>query len=283
MPIILSQCALALGDLWRALEDAQARVGEYRVEGIGELAGTVADQELDVRRFGVHEEVAGGLGGPFARGVGGDAEQVGAAAAMFEQDQGVDAFEVDGVDVEEVDGDDVFGLGGQELLPRWSAAARGGFDFGLVRDVPHGRSGDLVAEAGQFAVDPPVAPAGIVGGHAQHQGLDRSCSGWPPGAATSTVVPHVRHELAVPDQQDGRGDREDLRPAASGYQRRERRQPQATGRLLAHPWNLKTQNRALVPEHQQFRLLGDVTAQQQRRQGEQMSSDGIHRGQEHER
>ncbi|MFI6317785.1 hypothetical protein ACIBG8_09725 [Nonomuraea sp. NPDC050556] len=57
---------------------------------------------------------------------GGDAEQVGAAAAVFEQDQGVDAFEVDGVGVQDVDGDDVFGLGGQELLPRWSAAARAG-------------------------------------------------------------------------------------------------------------------------------------------------------------
>ena len=75
--------------LWRALEDAQARVGEDRVEGNGELAGTVADQELDVCRVGVHEEVADGLGGPFARGVGGDTEQVGAAAVVFEQDQGV--------------------------------------------------------------------------------------------------------------------------------------------------------------------------------------------------
>lgn len=125
MPIIRSQC-VGFGGLWRTLEDAQARVGEDRVEGFGELAGTVADQELGVRRVGVHEEVAGGLGGPFARGVGGDAEQVSAATAVFEQDQGVDAFEVDGVDVEKVDGDDVFCLGGQELLPCWSAAARGG-------------------------------------------------------------------------------------------------------------------------------------------------------------
>jgi hypothetical protein len=78
---------------------AQAGVGEDGVEGVGELAAAVADQECVALGVGVHEEVAGGLGGPSAGGVGGDAEQVGTAAAVFEHDQGVYACEVDGVDV----------------------------------------------------------------------------------------------------------------------------------------------------------------------------------------
>lgn len=62
--------------LGRAFEDAQAGVGEDGVEGVGVLAAAVTDQELDACdvRAGVHEEVAGGLGGPWAGGVGGDAE-----------------------------------------------------------------------------------------------------------------------------------------------------------------------------------------------------------------
>ncbi|MEV4016803.1 hypothetical protein AB0J35_40540 [Nonomuraea angiospora] len=148
-------CVRFRGLRW-ALDDAQAGVGEDRVEGIGELAATVADQELQLPHVGagvgVHEEVTGGLGGPRASGVGGDAEQVGPTAAVFEHDQGVQAFEVDGVD-----GDDVLGLGGQELLPRRPAAARSGVNLGLMEDVPHGRSRDLVAEAGLFTVDASVA------------------------------------------------------------------------------------------------------------------------------
>lgn len=77
---------------------------------------------------------------------------------MFEHDQGVQACELDRVHMQEVDSDDVLSLGGQELLPRRPATARSGVDPGPVQDVPHGRGGDFVAEAGQFTVDAPVAP-----------------------------------------------------------------------------------------------------------------------------
>ncbi|MER7198535.1 hypothetical protein [Streptomyces sp. CB01635] len=90
-------------------------------------------------------------------GVGGDAEQVCTASAVFEHDQGVDAFEVDGVDVQEVGGDDVLGLGCEGLPPGWSGTAWGGVGAGLVEDVPHRGGGHLVAEAGEFAVDAPMA------------------------------------------------------------------------------------------------------------------------------
>jgi hypothetical protein len=52
----------------RALEDAQAGVGEDDVEAVGEPAAAVADQELAALgvHVGVYEEVAGGLGGPWA-------------------------------------------------------------------------------------------------------------------------------------------------------------------------------------------------------------------------
>jgi hypothetical protein len=41
---------------------------------------------------------------------------------------------------------------------------------------------------------------------------------------------------------------------------RERRQPQAIGRLVTHPRDLTAQDRVLMSKYQQFRLLGDVAA-----------------------
>jgi hypothetical protein len=62
--MILSAVRVRLRSLRWALDDAQSGVGENRVEGLGELAAAVADQELQLRRVGVDEEGAGGLGGP---------------------------------------------------------------------------------------------------------------------------------------------------------------------------------------------------------------------------
>jgi hypothetical protein len=99
----LSQCAFAFGawsGLFRTRRPASAQAG---VEGVSELAAAVTEQELMTLglHVAVHEDVAGGLGGPWTGGVGGDAEQVGATGAVSEQDQCVDALEIDGVDVEE--------------------------------------------------------------------------------------------------------------------------------------------------------------------------------------
>ena len=54
--------------------------------------------------------------------VRGDPGQVGAAGAVLDDNQRVDAAEEDGVHVDEVDGDDAAGLGGEELLPGRSTA-----------------------------------------------------------------------------------------------------------------------------------------------------------------
>jgi hypothetical protein len=60
----------------RDLKDLDACSGEDSVEGDGELAGPVADEEPERFRAlaEVQEEVAGLLGGPRPVGVGGDAE-----------------------------------------------------------------------------------------------------------------------------------------------------------------------------------------------------------------
>jgi hypothetical protein len=96
------------------------------------------------------------------------------------------------------------------------------------------------------------------------------------------VVPLLRDEFAVPGQQRGRGDREDLCPAAARYQARESGEPQAVGCFVAHERDVPAQDRVLVPQHQQLRVLGDIASQQQRGQRQQTAGDGVHRGQDHE-
>jgi hypothetical protein len=68
----------------------------------------------------------------------------------------------------------------------------------------------------------------------------------------------------MPGQQCERGDREDLGPAAARYQVRECGERQEVGRFVAHARDVSTQDRVLVPQRQQFRVLGDLTPQQQR-------------------
>jgi hypothetical protein len=102
-----SQCALAFGACGGLFRTRRPASAETVSKASVNWAAAVPDQEPGAlgARVGVHEDVASGRGGPRAGRVGGHPEQVGTAAAVFEHDQGVDAFEVDGVDVQEVDRD----------------------------------------------------------------------------------------------------------------------------------------------------------------------------------
>jgi hypothetical protein len=114
----------------------------------------------------VQEQVAGLLGHPGAGGMGGDPGDVHAAAAVLDHDEDVEAAQEDGVDVGEVDREDRVCLGGEELLPGRAGASWGGVEAGGLEDRPDGGGGDRMAEADQLALDPSVAPAGILPGHA---------------------------------------------------------------------------------------------------------------------
>jgi hypothetical protein len=77
----------------RSADDADVGVGEDRVEGGGELAVPVADQEPELLGLvaKVHQQVTGLLSDPGAGGVGGDPGDVDAAAAVLDHDQQVEA------------------------------------------------------------------------------------------------------------------------------------------------------------------------------------------------
>jgi hypothetical protein len=150
----------------RRLEDLDVDSGEHGVEGGGELAVAVADEESEVPVgvVEVHEQVAGLLGEPGCGRVGGDAEDVDAAGAVFDDEECLEPVQGDRVEVEQVAGQDAVGLGVEELRPGRPGPARCGVDARGVEDGPYGGGADDVAESGEFAVDAAVPPGRILGG-----------------------------------------------------------------------------------------------------------------------
>ena len=254
------------GRLRRAGQDPDTFPGEHGIEGAGELARAVPDQELDRGRpvAQVHQEVAGCLRCPRAVRAGGDAGQAGAAGAVLDDDQGINTAEQHGVHVDEVDGEDAAGLRGKELLPGRAGAAGRGIDPGVVQDLPHRGGGDRVAEPDQLALHPPVPPRGILRRHADHELADRGRRGRPPGTPPARIVPLARDKPAVPGEQSRGCHREDLAPPAARNQPRQCRQPQPVARLVTDPADLAAQHGVLVPKHQKLRILGHLPPGQHR-------------------
>ena len=103
---------------WR-LEDLDVDSVEHGVEGGGELAVAVADQEPDAPLgvVEVHEQVPRELGQPAAGWVRGDAEDVYAPGGVLDDEERVEPLQGDRVEVEQVAGQDRLGLRVEELRP----------------------------------------------------------------------------------------------------------------------------------------------------------------------
>ena len=79
----------------------------------------------------------------------------------------------------------------------------------------------------------------------------------------------------MPAEQRRRGHREHLGPSPPGDQPGQCREPQPVGRLVADPADLAAQYRVLVPEHQEFGILGQLTPSQHLEAGEQTACDQV--------
>jgi hypothetical protein len=92
--------------------------------------------------------------------VGHDASQVHAPGGVLDDEQDMHPAQQHGVDVEEVRRQDRRGLRLQERRPGEPGPRRGGVDARVLEDPPdcRGRGRELIAQAGQLAVDAPVAP-----------------------------------------------------------------------------------------------------------------------------
>jgi hypothetical protein len=75
-----------------------------------------------------------------------------------------------------------------------------GIESRVLQDPPDSRGGHGMAESDQLALDPSVAPAGILAGHPQHESSDRRCGGWSAWSSVR-VGPAAGDEVGVPAQQ----------------------------------------------------------------------------------
>jgi len=155
----------------------------------------------------VHEEVSGLLGDPGPVGCAVTPAEVHAAGGQFDEEQHVDPLQQHGVDGEEVTGQDRLGLCGEELLPGRPASAWRWVHPGVVGDLPNRAGRDPVAEPGQVALDPSVAPGRVLCRQPQHQQADLPVDWWAtrPGVR---IGPMPGDQLPVPAKQGGRGDEE---------------------------------------------------------------------------
>lgn len=130
---------------------------------------------------------------------------------------------------------------------------RGRGDLVVAEDMPDRRCTDAVTEAGELAVDPPVAPRRIVGGHRHHEFTDDCRGRWPP-RAPRRVGPVTRHPSAVPPQQGLGGDDPSL--AESPWQRlRDRAQQSPVIVFDSRSQELASQHCELVAQHDDLEVL----------------------------
>jgi hypothetical protein len=132
--------------------------------------------------------------------VGGDASQMHAPGAVLDEEQHGQAAQEHSMDVEEVRGEDRRGLPGQERLPGQAGPSGRGVDARVFEDLPYGRRRDDIAEAGQLAVDAPIAPGRVIARHLQRQSTQRLRRAGPPDSA-ARVRPAPPDQISVPAQQ----------------------------------------------------------------------------------
>jgi len=128
-----------------------------------------------------------------------------APGAVLDEEQHVQAAQEHGTGVEEVRGQDGLSLAGQERPPGLPGSPGCGAGACVVEDLPYGRWRDRVSQAGQLAVDTPVAPGRIVPCHLQCQRAYGLRPGRPPRSA-ARAGPAPLDQIGVPVQQRRRGD-----------------------------------------------------------------------------
>ena len=138
-----------------------------------------------------------------------------------------------------------------------------------------------MAELNEFALHTPVPPARIVSCHADHELADRGCRGRPSGTPPAGVVPTAGDQPPVPGQQCRRGHREHLAPVVPGDQPGQCREPHPVGWLVADPADLAAKHRVLMPQHQEFDILGHLTPGQHHQAAQQTAREQVGGGEDH--
>jgi len=135
-----------------------------------------------------------------------------------------------------------------------------------------------VAGLDQFALDPLVAPAVVLGGESLDQRGDLGAGRRPSGPVRAGPFPG--DQAAVPPQDGTRGD-QPVHPQPWRQEPDERGEHSAVGPVQAGPRTGAAQHGDLVPEHQQLRVLGGGRAAEQDQPAAQPGEDQIEQTEGH--
>src|SRR6266487_2747102 len=188
--------------LWcsdRRVDHLDALAPEDLVEGGGELAVVVVDQEAHPLEHAGKAEIARLLGYPGAGRVGRAARQVDLAVSEFDEEEHVEAAQRDRVDREEVARQHARSLLAEEVAPARACTPRGWLETGAEQDAPHRARRDTQAELEQLAGDPRVAPTRVLACESQHELAHLIINGWTAGSPRR-LRPLAADEFAMPAQ-----------------------------------------------------------------------------------
>jgi hypothetical protein len=139
---------------------------------------------------------------------------------------------------------------------------------------------DVDPELAQLADDPHVVPTGVLARQSQdqlaHMTVDRRAAGTP-----VRVRPVVGDQAPMPAQQRLRSHRE-RPPRATRQHPAERGQEQPVARREPRSPDLPAQDRQLVAQHQDLKLLGALAAPEQHHQLEQTTGKDVDQRQDQE-
>ena len=138
---------------------------------------------------------------------------------------------------------------------------------------------DAMAQTQKLALDAPVPPAGVLSGQLLDQFADllrdrRASRGF-------RIGPFVLDQPPVPREQ-GAGRHDPVQPKAAGQQPRERGDHGAISPVRLRTGDLTAQDRDLMPQHQNLRVLRGVAPREQRQPAEQPDHEQIDEAKDHE-
>lgn len=134
----------------------------------------------------------------------GDPENMHSAGADLHHEQDVQATQEDRVNVEEVAGQQSGRLRAQERSPRGIGLTRTRTNPAGAQDAPNGGLTEAMAQPREFAMNPAIAPAGILPSEPKHDlaylSADRR------SARSIRISPLPHDQTAMPGQQRARSD-----------------------------------------------------------------------------
>ncbi len=133
----------------------------------------------------------------------------------------------------------------------------------------------VMAEAGEFTLDAPIAPRWAFSREADDDLASFGCGGWPAGPVW--VGPVVRDEASMPGQDGLRLD-EEARPAVAAERAGERGEDRSVGGFETRSRHLTVQDRELMSEDEDLGISGTIAATVEHQQADHEADKTVEAG-----